>query len=215
MSQIQLNSDNIDLSSIEKTEEFIDDLDENLSNNTEQLDQNTEPSLPLQPQDFKKIIALKQQISNYKESDLGYKLTNYNLSPEYLNTLSEIELEELLGKIRYTIGIKNTSNFWYQSFIYGSKVVEHVGISMGLKLENFSLLLAQDQACKELITEITLKHNKITYIEPEYRLGLLVVGLGHKLHVSNTITEQLTSQINKDNENVQFDEATINKYKDL
>ncbi len=158
---ILLNEDNIDLSSITNNQE--DEVEAETPVHEE---------IPLVG-DLKNILSLRQRIINYREA-LSLKLTNYNLSSEYLESLNENDLTELLQKIQFTIGVRNTGQFWHQTFIHGMTLTEHIGMSFGLKLQGLTNSLYNDQILKDLITEVVLKHDKASYIEPEYRLLLHV-----------------------------------------
>jgi hypothetical protein len=198
---ILLNEDNIDLSSIQNDQK--NEIEE------------PEPHVEIPPVgDLRNILSLRQRIINYREA-LGLKLTNYNLSNEYLESLNENDLTELLQKIQFTIGVRNTGQFWHQTFLHGMSLTEHIGVSFGLKLQGLTNSLYNDQILKDLITEVTLKHDKASYIEPEYRLLLHVSSKAYQLHVTNSITENLANQMKIINETAHVLPEIIEKYKDL
>ena len=89
---ILLNKDNIDLSSIQNNQE--EELE---------AEKPVKHEIPLVG-DLKNILSLRQRIINYREA-LSLKLTNYNLSNEYLESLNENDLLLEL-KIQANFGIK-------------------------------------------------------------------------------------------------------------
>ena len=66
-----------------------------------------------------------------------------------------------------------------------------------------------------MITEVVLKHDKASYIEPEYRLLLHISSKAYQIHATNSITENLANQMKIINETTHVLPEIIEKYKDL
>ncbi len=95
---LEINEDNINLSTVSNVHNQEDEAQNESPVNEPEIERN-----------FENILQMRERITRYRDNEfLGKHLTNFNLSKEYLHSLSEIELDELLKQIKYSIGVKNT-----------------------------------------------------------------------------------------------------------
>lgn len=178
-----------------------------------------EEETPKQEQEVKPVVVqddpivkakLIKNINEYKISCLGKYLVNYNLEESVLLQKSNEELNNLIQQIRFHVGCRTNSNFWYSSFNSIVLFTEKMTTSIGLKTRGLAACLSDNDECKELITEIMLKRGNVSYMEPEIRLGFVVVKSIMSLHQIHSQVDAVTDFISKD---VKPD--LEDKYKDL
>jgi hypothetical protein len=201
---IRLNKDNIDLTDL-KAPNLInnpDDEEENSSvvqyeskqnSDTPNEERNIEEEID-DPIEKRKRI---KEIMTYKMSRLGKYLDMYDLRYEILETKSIRELDGLLKEIKYTVGVKTNLNFVQSGVMSGINSFEFLATKFTpLKIQGLSYHLDKNEEFKDLVCEVSLKYQNYSYIEPEARLGLLILQTAIGLHHMNSTNEETQKVLN-------------------
>lgn len=212
-----MTSENVDPSYINKdddseTEDNIDEADE-VAADDEPAMESAPQYVPMSDDDIKKRVELIQLIDDYRDHPKFCNMLRFmNLQHGLLESLSLPELEDLVKQVKYKIGMTSTGSFWSGLALYGVGAVECVGPAIGLRTHGLTLALQRDQEFDNTVAEITMKHKKYIYIEPEYRLAMILLKSITAIHVNNSNIEEANIAANKSKT---VDADTVNKYKDL
>lgn len=121
------------------------------------------------------------------------KESGFVLANSKLKKMSMDELEELLERIKTTVSNKNVSDVWSESIMGGLSVGENV-ITMTagdrIKIRGLVELLEKDECWKDLLEEIRLENQNLTYVSPYVRVAYMILTSGAKIHALNTLIDQ-------------------------
>ena len=155
------------------------------------------PKLPRQvnEEDVKKhqdhVIMLSRygssvRFGSYLKEDCGF-----DLSVKKLKKMKCEDLEELLVRVRSSVGSKNVSDIWSESILGGVTVVESVVVASPigntLKIEGLSEELQNDDTFLDLLEELRLENQNLAYVSTETRLAYCALSAAAKVHAMNTI----------------------------
>lgn len=217
---ININKDNIDLSSLKSKpieDEFIDDIDEEEPKQLQpdatvpDINEISQPDpISDQPSDPVYRRSLIKQLMMYKMSRLSKYLIMFDLSSQSLEMKSQQELEDLLRECKYTVGVRTNLAFFQSAAENGLVGLEYTATRTGLRVQGLSFYLQKNEEFQDLIAEVGLKYSNITYVEPEARLGLLVVRTALALHNMNKSQEATKEFLNSE-----ISKTVQDKYQDL
>lgn len=217
---VNINKDNIDISSLKAhpiEDDLFDDLDEpeqqqspDPTSDINEIAKQPESLMPEQPSDPVYRRQLIKQIMMYKMSRLAKHLTMFDLNAQSLELKSQIELEDLLREIKYTVGVRSNLTFFQTAAENGLVGVEYMATRAGMRVSGLSYYLQKNEEFQDLVAEVGLKYSNYTYIEPEARLGLLVLRTALGLHNLNKSQEETQKFLNGE-----ISKSVEEKYKDL
>lgn len=184
---LETNKNNIDLSALDDEPEEKQAPENNEEGGSEEGEEEEEEEYE-DPVERRKLIM---SIQNYKNSILGKYLHDIDLSAAALEEKTLPDLEDTLREVRFLVGSRTNGNFWWTSFQYGLQATEYVALTYSpFKVQGLTFALSKSEEARELVTEISLKHQNMAYIEPEYRLGLMVMQSAFALHSMNSAKEE-------------------------
>ncbi len=134
----------------------------------------------------------------------------FDLNASSLELKSQIELEDLLHEIKYTVGIRSNLTFFQSAAENGLVGAEFMTCKIGLRVQGLAYYLQKNEEFQDLVAEVGLKYSNYTYIEPEARLGLLVMRAALRLHNLNKSQEETNKFFNGE-----ISKTVEEKYKDL
>lgn len=198
MNEININERKIDLTSIQNPPPEPAPSEEPAPEPVpEQVD---EPLPEIQevyedPVEKRKLI---KEISMYAMSRLNKHLTLYDLRPAALEMKSIPELTDLKREICYCVGVRSNLAFVNTAFNTAIETAEF-GLTKftPLKVQGLAHVLRQSEEAQDVICEIALKHQNLSYVEPEYRLAMIlgqtIIGL-HQLNKGTEVVNEALSQ---------------------
>lgn len=135
------------------------------------------------------------QIMRYLQSQrFGQYLKNngFRYTPDKLRKKKLEELEGILNKMRFSISCRNTSNFWKDATLTSVKIAEpFVSAYADFNIKGLSSVLQHNDEFLDLIEQIQLENQSLTYIDPRFKLiytilqSALAVDASHKLIAKN------------------------------
>lgn len=153
---------------------------------------------------------LIMKLKRYKEIYAKH-LEDFDLSKAHLDTLSFHELGLLLEEVKFHVGCRNSADFFLKSTLTGLAVGEKLTSQFTpLKVEGLTYILAQDDEFKNIVEEIGLEYQDLTYAPPHIRLMYIISKTAFALHNQNLQKEMINQNVSgKVNPN------TRDKFKDL
>jgi hypothetical protein len=153
---------------------------------------------------------LVMKLKRYKEI-YPKILEDFDLSKMHLDTLSIGDLCLLLEEVKFTVGCRNSSEFFLKSCLTGLAVGENLTTKFTpLKVEGLTYILANDDDFKNTIQEIGLEYQDLTSAPPHIRLLYIVSKTAFALHNQNLqkdlINQNVSGKVRSD---------VKDKYKDL
>lgn len=148
------------------------------------------------PDEIQKHQEFILMISRYGTSERFAKYlkeSGFVLANSKLKKMSMDELEELLERIKTTVSNKNVSDVWSESIMGGLSVGENViTMTMGnrIKIRGLAELLEKDECFQDLLEEIRLENQNLTYVSPYVRVVYMILTSGAKIHALNTLIDQ-------------------------
>ena len=119
---------------------------------------------------------------------------SFRLGPTHLRTLSVVDLEEVLVRVRCSVNNKSVSNFWSEAafgLLKGGEIVcTSTAINQKFKIAGLTEALRQDQTFCDCLAQFELEHGDATAIRVEYRLLYACIGTALRLHAINTFVER-------------------------
>lgn len=194
--RIELNKDKVNLLSIQRTQpqEPVEPIEESapVITSHEQTEQQS-----VQQEDSIERRNLISKIQAYGMSRLAKYIKHINIAA--VEQKSIVELNDMLREIRYCVGVRSNSRFWWNAFTSGLGAAEHMMVNYtGLHVYGLQQALVQSEEASDLVEEIALKHQSLVFIEPEARLGLLVLQTTLCLHQVNLAREESHKFLNSD-----------------
>lgn len=126
------------------------------------------------------------------------KSMGFVLSVDKLQKKPLQELKELLNRVRVSLDNKNTSNFWNNMVFGGIGTVEALAVNSRLnekiKLRGVTEVLQQDHTFLDLIEQLELESQIMSYTSPQMRLTYTVINACVKCHAINTMLERQNSK---------------------
>ena len=145
-----------------------------------------------EPDDPKVHLQLVKEIRQYAVSRLKKYLTSYDLSEQNLRSMSIEELRRLKETIRYECSVFGSGAIVQALAGAAVEGIEFAGSNyLGLKLQGYAATVRANEQFLDLVEEVRLKHMNMVYVEPEIRLGLLLVGTAAFVHNSNSAVSQM------------------------
>lgn len=149
-------------------------------------------------------ILIKAYCRHFKERLSGIDI------PTDLAGKGEVELEEILGDIRFSMEVLSPVGFHKEIIDSGINVYELLCLSMDLKVRGLAANLQRNPDWDSLTTELALKYADVIPLGVEWRMVHCIVSTTAHLHKANTNLE------NSDPPSTQVaSERLINAFKDL
>ena len=157
-------------------------------------DEDELPDVPVAEPDLddpKVQLQLVKEIRQYAMSRLKKYLVSYDLSEENLRSMSVEELRRLKETIRYECSVFGSGAIVQTMACAAVEGIEYAGTNyLGLKLQGYAQTLRANEQFLDLVEEVRLKHMNMIYVEPEVRLGLLLMGTAAFIHNTNSAVTQ-------------------------
>ena len=162
--------------------------------------------------DVKKHQELTLMLSRYGTSPrFGDYLKSlcFELTPAKLKKQKVDKLEELLERVRVSVANKTVSDIWTSSIMAGVSMVENVctntRLNEKIKLRGLSEALSEDENFLDLLEELKLNNQNLSYVSPYTRLAytlltsvMRVHGLNTMLDKRNTIAKKKTAPVDSE-----------------
>lgn len=157
------------------------------------------------PDSVKKHQELTLMLSRYGTSPRfgSYlKSLTFELTPAKLKKLTVDKLEDMLERVRVSVANKTVSDIWTSSIMAGVAMVENVCANTKLndkiKLRGLSEALSEDENFLDLLEELKLNNQNLSYVSPYTRLTYTLLTSVMRVHGLNTMLDKR----NKKNVNV-------------
>lgn len=160
-------------------------------------------SIPLQQ---KKIKIMRYK--NVFPEELEIYASKLNI--DYLNTLDEEQLNELLQQVKMTVGCRRGASLIPYAYFGVVEAVEKVGCKMNMKLAGLSHSLQTNKNLLGTLDELSLEYEDFAYRTPLERLALFTIQTIIYTHNANNNNENKKEIFNQE---IKSDE--LNEYKDL
>ena len=119
----------------------------------------------------------------------------FKLDDKYINKLDQQGLEDLLGRIRFATGNRNSDQLFKSGIIGGIHAFEYVGQNyLDMKIQGLTATLNQSEQFNDIVDEIMLEHQLMIYTRPEVRLAYLVLSTSLQLHTFNDQLAKMSPQ---------------------
>ena len=184
----ELNNNNANICQLESTDAQYDEPEE-----TAQVEQYEEPEFaePVIEDDPKVKLALVKEIRQYAMSRLKHHLIGYDLSKPTLHNMTVAELRQLKETVQFEVGTFNTSGIAHEIAAAACNAIEYTGPMLSLKLQGYAARLTTNERFLDCVEEIHLKHTSCVYVEPEYRLAIIMLGQIAYTHNLNSMETDL------------------------
>ena len=107
--------------------------------------------------------------------------------PNELNGMDKEALDVILKEHQYNVSTHNSGKMGRETFIIGAHMVEYIGTRFTpLKLQGLTAVLASNQTVMDTVDELQMKYGSLVNVEPEYRLGYLVLTCVVAVHTKNS-----------------------------
>jgi len=114
-----------------------------------------------------------------------------DLKVSKLKKLSLAELKELLARVRTSIANKTVSDVWSDSIIgamdLGEKAVAMTRLGESIRINGLSECLKTDETFLDLLEELKLENQNLSYVSPYVRIVYTVLTASAKCHGMNTM----------------------------
>jgi hypothetical protein len=156
------------------------------------------------PEKIEKHQEMVIMLSRYGQSKRFaefLKSMGFNLSVTHLKKCELDELEEILARVKTAINNKNVSNFWEELAFgviqTGEIICTKTSLSQRIKIQGISEMLKSDDTFLDLLEQVELENQNLTYVSPYIRMLYAVVGSAMKCHGINTMLEQRMKMMEK------------------
>lgn len=159
------------------------------------------------------IVEKRKLITKIQSYQMSERLSKYikHLGIGDLESKTVAELNDTLREVQYCCGIRSNGRFWYNAFINAVGGAEFLMINnTNLKVTGLQQTIAASEEAKDLVEEISLKHQSLVYIQPEARLGLLLLQTTIMLHQVNAAKDEANKFLS-----ASTSESVVNKYSDI
>lgn len=147
--------------------------------------------------DVKKHQELTLMLSRYGTSPrFGDYLKSlcFELTPAKLKKQKVDKLEELLERVRVSVANKTVSDIWTSSIMAGVSMVENVctntRLNEKIKLRGLSEALSEDENFLDLLEELKLNNQNLSYVSPYTRLTYTLLTSVMRVHGLNTMLDK-------------------------
>lgn len=120
---------------------------------------------------------------------------SFNLTLSRLKKMTIPQLEDLLIRVRTSVANKNTSNIWENS-ISGAvditeKLISASPLGNRIHIEGLAEHLKEDDTWLDLVEELQLEYQNLTYVSPQVRLTYTLLTVGAQVHALNTFKHRI------------------------
>jgi hypothetical protein len=116
---------------------------------------------------------------------------SFDLSTKNLHKKSVQDLEETLERVRTTVANKTISDVWGDSILgalqMGENVVTMTSMGETVRIQGLSEMLKDDECFMDLLEELRLENQNLSYVSPYVRIGYTVLTAGARCHGMNTL----------------------------
>lgn len=141
-----------------------------------------------------KLILKLRRFAEFQKKNLE----DFDLSREKLNELSTDDLRILLEQVKFSVGCRNSGDFFYKSVLGATNIAENMAVKFSsFRVQGLTFLLANDEEFKNVINEIALENQELTYLNPYQRLGYIFMKNALQLHQMNANREAIGVSISK------------------
>jgi hypothetical protein len=148
------------------------------------------------------LVIMLSRYGSSKRFGTFLKEMSFDLSVNKLKKLDVNELEELLVRVKTSVNQKNVSNFWEELVLGLVQTGEVLTVSTSLgkrfKIQGLHDVLKNDPNFLDILEQIQLDHQNLTYASPETRLIYCVVTSAMKCHSVNSMMEKRLKMYEKD-----------------
>lgn len=101
------------------------------------------------------------------------------------------DLQELLERVRASVGNKTVSDVWTDSIVggicLGENIVESTTLGSTIHIKGLSEVLKDDETFMDLLEELRLENQNLAYVSPYTRLVYSILVAGAKVHGLNSV----------------------------
>jgi len=152
-----------------------------------------------------------QTILEYKK-EFGVELQAFSdkFDPDYLNSLSSEELNDLTKKLEVCAGCTNSADMLKPVIMASIGALEGIGNKIGMKWQGLQTILANNKKFEKTLTLIKLKYGTQMYVDPIYQAGYTILSTALYLDTHNRAIEK-----KQEFSNIKVDNKLIDEFKDL
>lgn len=102
------------------------------------------------------------------------------------------ELKELLERVRTTVANKTVSDVWSDTILGGLTMTENVVkmAQLPIKLDGLSQSLQSDETFLDLLEELRLENQNLSYVSPYVRISYMILTTGARVHAMNSMLDR-------------------------
>jgi hypothetical protein len=114
-----------------------------------------------------------------------------DLKPGTLKKKKIGELKELLERVRTSVANKTVSDVWSDSILgaisVGESVIKMTPVGDTIYIQGLSEALKEDETFLDLLEELRLENQNLSYVSPYVRVAYTVLTTGAKVHSMNAL----------------------------
>lgn len=148
--------------------------------------------------EHQELVLMLSRYGTSKRFGSYLKELNFNLSMSKLKKMSVPALQDTLIRVRTSVANKNSTSIWENSINSGiditEKIVTATPLGNHIYLEGLGEALKEDETWLDLLEELQLEYQNLTYVSPQVRLTYCLLTVGAQVHFLNKIKHKIKNE---------------------